>query len=231
MGSMINLTKIEDYLNEVLIGGFKDFKKSHIKGVIKELCSKFNLIVVSEAGTTRIVFKEKRSRTVIMVGYASHNKAEYAAYKALEHSALGNLLAPCLQISPKGYVLEMQYVSKPIPSSKGNYHWFNPSFVRIRDHIEKQYEFLKDYNKYSWGADFHDENMRVDLKGNIKIIDYSNLLADMFSRRKSTTIKSAIKGVLKLEFPKVNLRLFEKDRIIHYINNGKLMKSFIDPCQ
>ena len=71
--------------------------------------------------------------------------------------------------------------------------------------------------------------MRMDSRGNIKIVDYSNLLADIFSRRKATTVRMVIRNVLKLTFPEVNLNLYCKDRVIYYTNNTKLMKAEIDP--
>ena len=52
--------------------------------------------------------------------------------------------------------------------------------------------------------------------GKVKIIDYSSLLYSMFLMRKSTTIKSAIRGVCKLDFPKTQARLYvEGDHICY----------------
>lgn len=216
---------IEDYVLTLL----KDGYKLHTPDYADKVAEKFGLKIISIDGTTRTIFKEKNSRTVIKVGYPSHNRAEYATYKALECSVVGELLAPCLMVSPKGYALRMAYIPKPIPNAKGEYYWFNPEFNAIRVHLESQYSFIKNYNKYSWGADFHEENMRMDHQGNIKIIDYSNLLADMFSRRTTTTIKSAIKGVMKLDFPRVNIKMYSRDRKIYYENNGKVLEANIDP--
>ena len=236
MASLTNLTRIETYLEQLLKEGHDvvhDIKNPPKKGftskVIDKICSKFKLGIVSIEGTTRIILKGKGSKTVIKIGIQSHNKAEYALYKALENSLLGNIFAPCLQISPKGYVLEMAYISRPVPTPRGDYCWVNPEFIAIRNHLEEQFDFVKTYNTYSWGADFHEDNMRMDRKGNIKIVDYSNLLADMFCRRKATTISMAIRNVLKLTFPKVNLNLYCKDRVIYYTNNRKLMRARVDP--
>mgnify|MGYP003635356007 FL=1 len=227
MDSMLtNLSLIETYLEQLLDEGYSIHELHEHADKFQE---KFNLVIVSTEGTSRIVLKKKSSKTVIKIGLPHHNRGEYSLFKALEHSLLGDLFAPCLQVSPKGYVLEMAYVSKPIPNARGEYYWFSPEFAKIRDNLESQFSFVKKYNPYSWGADFHEENMRMDRHGNIKIIDYSNLLSDMFSRRTSTTVKSAIRGVLKLEFPKVNLKLYCKDRVIHYNNNGKLMRARVDP--
>ncbi len=234
--TLTNLLRIEDYLERLLSEGhdvihdIKNPTKNGFKSkAIDKVCSKFKLSVVSTEGTTRIILKAKGSKTVLKIGIQSHNKAEYALYKAVENSLLGKIFAPCLQISPRGLVLEMDYISRPIPGARGEYYWFNPEFTKIRNHLESQFDFVKSYNTYSWGADFHEENMRMDRKGNIKIVDYSNLLADMFSRRKATTVSMAIRNMLKLEFPKVNLNLYCKDRVIHYTNNTKIMSAKIDP--
>jgi len=235
MVSLTNLVKIETYLEHLFSvhsidpGRETDLPVMPFIGTIVGLvCKKFKLNVVSTDGTTRIVLKSPRSKTVIKIGLPWNNQAEYSLYKALENSSLGDLFAECIQISPKGYVLEMEYVSKPFPSAKGQYHWVNPNLNKIRNDLESHFSFITKYNTYNWGADFHDDNMRVDSHGDIKLIDYSSLLTDMFFRRKSTTVKSAIRGVLKLDFPKVKLNLYCRDRVIYYTNNTKLMKAEID---
>lgn len=220
-----NLFEIEKYLKTLLDEGYK----LHSPEYADKVSDKFNLTIVSIEGTTRVVFKKKGSRTVIKVGYQCHNRAEYAAYKALEHSALGDLLAPCLGISNEGYALEMAYIPKPIPSARGEYYWFNREFSNMRDRLESHFSFIKGYNKYSWGSDFHEENLRAEHNGTIKIIDYSNLLADMFSRRKATTVSSAIRGVCKLDFPKVNIKLYLKGRTINYDDGSSKFIVAIDP--
>ena len=194
-----------------------------------QIARKFKLELVDTIGTTRIVLKKKGSRTVIKVGYPAHNRAEYAAYKALECSVLGDLLAPCLGLSKEGYALEMQFIPRAFPQARGEYYWFNPEFARMRDRLESHFSFIKKYNKYAWGADFHEENMRVMRNGDVKIIDYSNLLADMFSRSSKTTVEGAIKGILKLNFPKVDIRLTMKDRIISYRDNDVSYDVPVDP--
>ena len=55
--------------------------------------------------------------------------------------------------------------------------------------------------------------------GDIKIIDYSNLLADMFSRNSHTTVKNSVQSILKLEFPRVHVSLTLNNRIISYKDN------------
>jgi len=235
MASLTNLTRIETYLEHLFDVHGIDIRKEtdlpvveSINKVISLVCKRFNLNVVSKDGTTRVVLKSPRSKTVIKIGMPWNNQPEYSLYKALENSLLGDLFAECIQISPKGYVLEMEYISKPFPSARGDYHWVNPSLNKIRNDLESHFSFIRKYNIYNWGADFHDDNMRVDSYGDVKLIDYSSLLADMFFRRKSTTVKSAIRGVLKLDFPKVKLNLYCRDRVIYYTNNTKLMKAEID---
>ena len=195
----------------------------------KEIARKFKLQIVETVGTTRIVLKKKGSRTVIKVGYPPHNRAEYAAYKALECSVLGDLLAPCLGVSKEGYALEMQFIPRAFPQARGEYYWFNPEFARMRDRLESHFSFIKRYNKYAWGADFHEENMRVMRNGDVKIIDYSNLLADMFSRISKTTVQEAIKGILKLNFPKIDVKLSMRNRIISYRDNDISYEVPVDP--
>lgn len=195
----------------------------------EEIARKFKLQLVETAGTTRIVLKKKGSRTVIKVGYPPHNRAEYAAYKALECSVLGDLLAPCLGLSKEAYALEMQFIPRAFPQARGEYYWFNPEFARMRDRLEGHFSFIKKYNEYAWGADFHEENMRVMRNGDVKIIDYSNLLADKFSRSSKTTVEGAIKGILKLDFPKVDVQLKMKDRIISYRDNDVSYDVPVDP--
>jgi len=114
----------------------------------------------------------------------------------------------------------MAYIPKAIPQARGEYYWFNKEFVRMRDRLESHFAFFKKYNTYAWGADFHEENMRVMRNGDIKIIDYSNLLADVFSRRPSTTVQGAIKKVLKLKYPPVRVKLTLNDRVISYRDNN-----------
>ncbi|MAK51004.1 hypothetical protein [Marinobacter sp.] len=195
----------------------------------EEIARKFKLQIVETVGTTRIVLKKKGSRTVIKVGYPPHNRAEYAAYKALECSVLGDLLAPCLGVSKEGYALEMQFIPRAFPQARGEYYWFNPEFARMRDRLESHFSFIKRYNKYAWGADFHEENMRVMRNGDVKIIDYSNLLADMFSRISKTTVREAIKGILKLNFPKIDVKLSMRNRIISYRDNDVSYDVPVDP--
>ena len=215
MALMNYLNRIDSYVQGLLDNGAKLSEPQYAE----ELAKKFKLNIVSVDGTTRIILKKKGSRTVIKVGYPCHNRAEYATYKALECSTLGDLLAPCLGISNGGLALEMAFIPQAIPRAKGEYYWFNPEFAKMRDKLESHFAFIKKYNKYAWGADFHEENMRVMRNGNIKIIDYSNLLADMFSRRSTTTVEKAIKGVLKLDFPKVEIKLTLKNRVIYYEDN------------
>ena len=198
-------------------------------GHSEEIARKFKLQLVEIVGTTRIVLKKKGSRTVIKVGYPTHNRAEYAAYKALECSVLGDLLAPCLGLSRGGYALEMQFIPRAFPQARGQYYWFNPDFARMRDKLESHFSFIGRYNKYVWGADFHEENMRVMRNGDVKIIDYSNLLADVFSRSSKTTVEGAIKSILKLDFPKVDVQLKMKDRIISYRDNDVSYDVPVDP--
>ena len=212
MASTRLLNRIDDYIQELLDNGSKLCMPNYADDVAK----KFKLDIVSISGTTRIILKKKGSRTVIKVGYPCHNRAEYATYKALECSVLGDLLAPCLGVSERGYALEMAFIPKAIPQAKGEYYWFNPEFAAMRDRLEGHFGFIKEYNTYAWGADFHEENMRVMRNGEIKIIDYSNLLADVFSRRPSTTVQKAIKSVLKLKFPSVQIKLKLKNRVISY---------------
>ena len=71
--------------------------------------------------------------------------------------------------------------------------------------------------------------MRVMRNGDVKIIDYSNLLVDMFSRKSKTTVQGAIKGVLKLNFPKVQIQLTMKNRIISYRDNDVSYDVPVDP--
>lgn len=123
----------------------------------------------------------------------------------------------------------MAFIPKPIPSARGEYYWFNPEFAKMRDKLESHFSFIRQYNKYSWGADFHEENMRVQRNGIIKIVDYSNLLVDMFNRRKSTTITNAIRNIFKLDFPKVNIELTLRNRIISYRDNHSSYDVFVDP--
>ena len=211
MASTRLLNKIDNYVKELTVDN-----RERLWTSAAHLAKKFKLKLVDTEGTTRIILNKKGSRTVIKVGYPSHNKAEYAAYKALEHSTLGDLLAPCLNISKEGRALEMAYIPRAIPKAKGDYYWFNKEFIRMRDRLESHFAFIKKYNPYAWGADFHEENMRAMRNGEIKIIDYSNLLADMFSRRSTTTIQKAIKGILKLKFPHVRVKLTLNNRIISY---------------
>ena len=224
MASINLLNRIDSYVQTFFSGN-----KEKVWCAATQIARKFKLELVETRGTTRIIFKKKGSRTVIKVGYPSHNKAEYAAYKALECSVLGDLLAPCLGISKEGYALEMQFIPRPFPQAKGEYYWFNPEFAKMRDRLESRFSFIKKYNKYAWGADFHEENMRVMRNGDVKIIDYSNLLADMFSRSPKTTIEGAIKGILKLDFPKVDIQLKMKDRIISYLDNDVSYNVPVDP--
>ena len=225
MASTKLLNRIDEHVHSLLTDN-----KERLWPASTSIANKFKLQLVATGGTTRIVMKKKGGRTVIKVGYPSHNRAEYAAYKALEYSTLGDLLAPCVAISDNGYALEMQYVPRPIPQAKGEYYWFNPEFVKLRDKLESHFSFIKGYNKYAWGADFHEENMRVMRNGDIKIIDYSNLLSDMFSRQKKTTVEKAIKGVLRLGYPRVDIKLTLKNRIISYEDdNGCFYKVAIDP--
>jgi hypothetical protein len=98
MASTNFLNRIDTYVQELLDNGAKLSEPQYAE----ELAKKFKLDIVSVDGTTRIILKKKGSRTVIKVGYPCHNRAEYAAYKALEYSTLGDLLAPCLGVS-SGY--------------------------------------------------------------------------------------------------------------------------------
>lgn len=214
MVSTLLLRRIDTYVQDL----FSD-SKERLWNSANRIACKFKLEIVDISGTTRIVLKKKGSRTVIKIGYPSHNFAEYAAYKALECSVLGDLLAPCLGVSKHGYALEMQFISRSLPQARGDYYWFNPGFVQVRDKLERHFSFIKKYNKYAWGADFHEENMRVMRNGDIKIIDYSNLLADMFSRNSHITVKNAVQSILKLEFPRVHVSLKMNNRIISYKDN------------
>jgi hypothetical protein len=224
MASTSLLNRIDSYVHTL----FSDNKEG-VWTAATDIAKKFKLELVSSSGTTRIVLKKKGSRTVIKVGYPCHNKAEYAAYKALECSVLGDILAPCLGLSKEGYALEMAFVPRPIPQAKGEYYWFNPEFTKLRDRLESHFSFLKRYNTYSWGADFHEENMRVERNGDIKIIDYSNLLSDVFSRKTTTTIPKAIRSICKLNFPRTHIELTLKKRVILYQDDHVSYDVAVDP--
>ncbi len=224
MASTNFLNRIDSYVQTLLVDD-----RERVWTEASSIAKKFKLQLTDTSGTTRIVLKKKGSRTVIKVGYPAHNRAEYAAYKALECSVLGDLLAPCLGISKDGYALEMQFIPRAFPQARGEYYWFNPEFAKMRDRLESHFSFIKGYNKYAWGADFHEENMRVMRNGDVKIIDYSNLLADMFSRSSRTTVEGSIKGILNLDFPKVDIRLTMKDRIISYRDNDVSYDVPVDP--
>lgn len=224
MVSTTFLNKIDKHVQSLLTD-----KSERLWTASTAIANKFKMQLVDTGGTTRIVMKKKGARTVVKVGYPAHNRAEYAAYKALEYSTLGDILAPCLGISDDGYALEMQFIPQAIPQAMGEYYWFNPEFAKMRDKLESHFSFIKQYNKYSWGADFHEENMRVMRNGQVKIIDYSNLLADMFSRRSTTTVSKAIRGICGLDFPRVNIELTMKDRIISYKDNDSRYEIAIDP--
>ena len=211
MASTSLLNRIDSYVQNLILDEVQELWEYS-----EEIANKFKLELVETRGTTRIILKKKGSRTVIKVGYPHHNKAEYAAYKALECSVLGDLLAPCLGISKEGYALEMEFVPRAIPRATGDYYWFNSEFSKLRDRLETHFSFLEEYNTYSWGADFHEENMRVERNGDIKIVDYSNLLVDVFKRRTTTTIPKAIRSVCKLNFPRTNVKLTLKKRVISY---------------
>tara|TARA_B100000900_G_C20429037_1_gene654175 strand:- start:50 stop:739 length:690 start_codon:yes stop_codon:yes gene_type:complete len=205
------LNRIDLYVQTLI----KDGEES-IWPLASQIARKFKLTLVSTSGTTRVIFKKKGSNKVIKIGFPAHNRAEYATYKALECSTLGKLLAPCLGISDSGTVMEMSFIPRQIPQSRGDHYWFSSEFTRLRDRLETHYSFIKGYNKYSWGADFHEENMRVERNGDIKLIDYSNLLVDMFNRKSDMTVSKAIRGICKLEFPRVNITLQMKKRMITY---------------
>ena len=224
MASNSLLNRIDRYVQGLLIDNEEKAWTS-----ANEIAKKFKLQVVDTMGSTRVVLKKKGYHTVIKVGYPSHNRAEYSAYRALECSVLGDLLAPCTGISDQGYALEMQFVPKAFPQARGEYYWFNPGFARMRDRLESHFSFLKKYNKYAWGADFHEENMRVLRNGDIKIIDYSNLLVDVFSRKPNTTVESAIRSILKLDFPKIDVNLSMKDRVIYYQDTDVSYEVSVDP--
>ena len=224
MASTSLLNRIDSYVQTLLADN-----EERVWEAAGCIAKKFKLELLETRGTTRIILKEKGSRTVIKVGYPSHNKAEYSAYKALEYSVLGDLLAPCLAISDEGYALEMAFIPKSIPRSKGHYYWFNSEFARLRDRLESHFSFIRKYNEYSWGADFHEENMRVMRNGNIKIVDYSNLLVDMFTRKSKMTVKKALKSLLNLEYPRINVELRMKDRVISYRDNDVSYDVPVDP--
>ena len=215
----INLSDLDSYMVYLIDSGYKLYETRYKT----KIASKFGLEVVSAEGTTRIVFREPGSSTVIKVGYPAHNRAEYSLYKALEHSVLGDLLAPCRELSPLGYALVMDYIPFEIPSSRGSEYWFSGEFIKLRETLESNFDFIKEYSKYPWGADFHEENMRCTSSGKIKIVDYSNILVDMFELRKKTTVASSIRGVLKLDFPKKEPNLFiEGGRIFYECGEIKL---------
>jgi len=218
------LNRIESYVQTLLTEG-----EEGVWPLAQNIARKFKLKLVSTSGTTRVIFKKKGSSKVIKVGFPSHNRAEYATYKALECSTLGKLLAPCLSISDDGMVMEMSFVPREIPRATGDYYWFNSEFARMRDRLESHFSFIGKYNKYSWGADFHEENMRVERNGDVKLVDYSNLLVDMFTRRSDMTVSKAIRGVCKLDFPRVNVSLRLKKRVISYQDNDISYDVAVDP--
>lgn len=215
----INLSDLDSYMVYLIDSGYKLYETRYKT----KIASKFGLEVISAEGTTRIVFREPRSSTVIKVGYPAHNRAEYSLYKALECSVLGDLLAPCRELSPLGYALVMDYIPFEIPSSRGTEYWFSGEFVELREELESNFDFIKGYSTYSWGADFHEENMRVTAGGDVKIVDYSNILVDMFEQRKSTTVNSAIRGVLKLNYPTESPTIrMDSGRLHYYKGNTHL---------
>ena len=224
MASTFLLNKIDQYSQSLITNEVQELWVHST-----DISNKFKLDIVDISGSTRVVFKKKGSRTVIKVGYPAHNRAEYAAYRALECSMLGDLLAPCVAISEDGFALEMQFIPRPFPQARGQYYWFNPDFAKMRDRLESHFSFVRRYNDNVWGADFHEENMRVMRNGDVKIIDYSNLLADMFSRNSNSTVKSVIKGVLRLNFPRVKVRIKMKNRIISYQDDDVFYDVPVDP--
>ena len=113
MASTNLLNRIDSYVQTL----FSD-NKERVWNAAEDIADKFNLKLLSTVGTTRIVLKKKGSRTVIKVGYPSHNRAEYAAYKALECSVLGDLLAPCVGVSKPSAMRKVVVLPAPFAPRK-----------------------------------------------------------------------------------------------------------------
>lgn len=168
------LNEIEDFITKN-INNFKFWDFDYAE----ELAAKFGLEILSTRGTTRSVYKQKHSRKVIKVGIPNFNITEKSVWEALKNTPLQNTLAECFDISTKGYVLEQRFIPKRFPYSNGIKYQVMKDWGKIRDLLGELFVFVNP-KKTGYDIDIHEENIRLDSKGNVVIIDYSTVGYDYF---------------------------------------------------
>lgn len=179
--------------------------------------------MVSTRGSTRAIFKFPSSRKVIKVGFPAHNRAEYTAYNLLCLNPIGRILAKCSNISKNGFVLEQEFVYKEFPRAKDLTPWSSKCWIQFRESIEKLFSPL---NKNYLEFDFHEENMRIDRAGDIKLIDYSAILCEKFN--KGYTIDSVMSKMRhKASKMTSNIDLYYENGTVFMNLNGTQTKFII----
>jgi hypothetical protein len=174
--------------------------------VTQKLRDKFGLkCICNHRGTTRLVFKQKYSRSVFKIGDAPFNKAEWTFWNAAKEFEISNLLAECKNISSNGTVLEQENVRFKLPYKyRGDFtsksyadFWFD-----MENNLTDIFSFLqkKLQTVCLVTPDFHDENLHVSNSGDIRIIDYASILDTYFSRSrkaKGTKVAKIVKESIK----------------------------------
>lgn len=165
------LNEIEAYAKSIKYG-LNSFNR------IEEIAEKFNLRVLNTSGTTRAILKRKGSPYVLKLGYPSHNYAEYVLSRVVSNTKLSELFAHCHAISKEGYVLVQDFVYKHIPHSRGIAMWFDDTWISIRNRVEKMISEVVGGDPGEF--DIHEENIHISRGGDLKIVDYSNVLVNYF---------------------------------------------------
>ena len=156
--------------------------------------AEFSLIYIG-CGISRVVFKEHCSRKVIKIGVAPrHNRCEYAIYKAFDGTQLQSLLAKCFDISSDGMVMYQEFLRKGIfDYALAGTMELSGEWAEFQFRLESLFSFIKNFTKDKYTiCDMHCDNIRVDSKHNLKIIDYATPL-DTISRSKNFDLEACIR--------------------------------------
>ena len=165
----------------------------HLKDIIdgyskaKGIEQEFNIQAIG-AGISRRVFKRKYSNRVYKIGNPSCNKSEWAFWNAAKPYNISKLLAKCYKISKNGYVLQQEYVPNKLEIQSFDH-------FTLGDRLNELFRFLELElkNKVAFCPDFHEDNINITSKSDLKIVDYGSMLEGFFNKNKDSVGKNLIR--------------------------------------
>lgn len=190
----------------------------------KHVESKYGLKLLAEDGISRVVYKKPYSREVVKFTYFVHNIAENCVYQAYKNTPIGDILAECINISDTGTILVQRYMPHHLPGCDSFSYYYDGIYISV-DFMDMR-QALGDIfcSEGQILEDFHENNIRFDSKGKVKIIDYAGIGEQLTTRYYVTQTKSHADKVRQ----EINKKLKNKNHTksnIEFTYDGELKLS------